>query len=124
MPPQCPEMGGTVQYPDMVEIVETISRELGKREEGLILDADSRGMGLQPAESLPDPAVDRYLPLEEKLTRAIHHFRSMHLDGSENCGGHRPPDSVNHHPPGYRRPPEGQKGYYEEHLRCKHWPAM
>lgn len=69
------------QYPDMVEIVEMISRELGRNDEHILdVDAQASGLGLQPAESLPDPEVDRYLPLEEKLAQAILKFRGLALD--------------------------------------------
>jgi hypothetical protein len=68
-----------VQYPDIVEIVELISEELGSLDQ-ITLDVDNWELGLRPATSLPDPAVDRYLPLEEKLMQAIYSFKSMTLD--------------------------------------------
>ena len=74
-----------MQYPDMIAIVETISKELsGSEGGGVMLDGDILATSLEPATALPDPAVDRYLPLEEKLTQAIYQIKygAMHPEAS------------------------------------------
>lgn len=57
-------------HPDLVRMIETLEGEEDTAEM-VFLDAELSVKGLCPATSLPDPAVDRYKPLDKKLLEAI-----------------------------------------------------
>jgi len=104
----------------MVEIVEAISRELGSTDE-VTLDVDILATALQPAQALPDPAVDRYRPVEEKLTQAIYEFKLAVADPSTRRGC--PAGKSHPAPPGHRHVAGRGGGQAQTvYVRANKWP--
>lgn len=58
-------------FPCFPDILSLVARAGPPDDRPVLLDADASNEVLKPADRLPDPAVDRYQPLETKMANAI-----------------------------------------------------